>query len=150
MRYSVSTVINAPIHEVIKRFDNPELMKEWMEGLESFEHLEGTAGQPGAKSKLTFRMGRRTIEMTETITARNLPEVFAGYYEVGNVYNEVSNHFKPLSESTTEYSTTQYFRLTGGMKVIGWLFPKTFKKQSAKYLEDFKSFVERDTFRNGE
>lgn len=144
MKYSVSCVINAPIDEVVKRFDNVDLMKEWMEGLVSFEHLEGTPGQPGAKSRLVFQMGKRRIEMVETITKRDLPRIFSGYYEVNGVYNEVKNGFKAIDEHTTAYETEQYFRLSGSMKIIGWLFPNAFKKQSRKYQEDFKKFVERD------
>jgi hypothetical protein len=29
------------------------------------------------------------------------------------------------------------------MKLIGWLMPGTFKKQSQKYLDLFKSFAEK-------
>lgn len=144
MRYTVSTTINAPITEVIKRFDNADLMKEWMEGLQSFEHLEGTPGQVGARSRLKFQMGKRRFEMVETITKRDLPDVFAGYYEANGVYNEVSAHFKPVDANTTQYDSEQYFQFKGGMKVFGWLFPGLFKKQSRKYLDDFKNFVERD------
>lgn len=144
MRYTVSIDINAPLDEVIKRFDDPEKMKEWMAGLVSFEAIEGTPGQPGAKSKLVFQMGKRRIEMIETITERDLPRVFSGYYEANGVYNEVRNFFVAKDANTTTYSTEQLFNFKGGMKIIGWLFPKAFRKQSMKYLQDFKTFVERD------
>jgi hypothetical protein len=144
MKYTVSTIINAPLEEVIKRFDNVEMMKEWMPGLVKFEHLSGEPGQVGAKSKLTYQMGKRTIEMIETITERDLPRCFNGTYEAKGVYNEVGNAFEAINETTTKHSSDQYFNFKGGMKVIGFLFPGAFKKQSLKYLEDFKHFVERD------
>jgi hypothetical protein len=144
MKYAVSIEINAPIAEVIKRFDNPDLMKEWMQGLVSFEHVSGEPGQPGAVSKLVFQMGKRRIEMVETIKVRNLPEEFSGIYEAKGVYNEVGNFFTAKDEQTTFYETTQLFEFKGGMKIIGWLFPGAFKKQSLQYLKDFKAFVERD------
>ncbi|ASS49949.1 MAG: hypothetical protein A3D31_10255 [Candidatus Fluviicola riflensis] len=144
MRYTVSIDINAPLDEVITRFDDPEKMKEWMTGLVSFETIEGEPGQVGAKSKLVFKMGKRDMEMIETITERNLPERFAGYYEVKGVYNEVGNGFEAVGENITRYTSDQFFKFKGGMKIIGFLFPKMFKKQSMKYLEDFKTFVERD------
>ncbi len=144
MRYSVQTTINAPIDEVIKRFDNMEMMKEWMPSLVSFEHISGEPGQVGAKSKLTHQMGKRTIEMIETITERDLPRCFNGNYVAKGVYNEVGNAFEAIDEKTTRYVSEQYFQFKGGMKVIGFLFPGAFKKQSLKYLEDFKAFVERD------
>lgn len=144
MRYSVSIDIHAPIDEVVKRFDNPDMMKEWMKGLVSFEHLSGTPGQPGAKSKLRYQMGKREIEMIETITVRDLPARFEGTYDAQGVHNEVGNFFTAIDANTTRYETTQYFAFKGFMKVIGWLFPGAFKKQSLQYLKDFKAFVERD------
>ncbi len=144
MKYTVETTINAPIDEVIKRFDNAETMKEWMPGLVSFEHLSGTPGEVGAKSKLTYQMGKRTIEMVETITEKDLPRRFAGNYVAKGVYNEVGNGFEAIDETTTRHVSDQYFQFKGGMKLIGFLFPGAFKKQSQKYLDDFKNFVERD------
>lgn len=144
MRYSVSIDINAPLHEVVARFDDPEKMKEWMTGLVRFETIEGEPGQVGSKAKLVFKMGKRDMEMIETITVRDLPARFEGYYEVKGVYNEVGNRFEAIDEQTTRYTSDQFFQFKGGMKVIGWLFPGMFKKQSMKYLEDFKAFVERD------
>lgn len=144
MKYSVFVEINAPLDEVISRFDNVEMMKEWMEGLVSFEHLEGEPGQVGAKSKLIFQMGKRTVEMIETITVRNLPQEFSGFYEAKGVHNEVSNTFEKIGEHATLCTNTQYFEFKGMMKIIGFLFPGAFKKQSMKYLQAFKAFVERD------
>lgn len=144
MRYTVSIDINAPLNEVISRFDDPEKMKEWMTGLVSFETIEGEPGQVGSKARLVFQMGKRNLEMFETITVRDLPGRFDGYYEAKGVYNEVGNVFEAIDEHTTRQTSAQFFKFNGGMKIIGWLFPKTFKKQSMKYLEDFKAFVERD------
>jgi hypothetical protein len=36
----------------------------------------------------------------------------------------------------------QEFQFKGFMKIIGFLFPGAFKKQSLKYLVDFKQFAE--------
>ncbi|HNO23164.1 MAG TPA: SRPBCC family protein [Leptospiraceae bacterium] len=78
MKYSVEIEINLPIARVIELFDNPDNLQKWQPGLLSFEHLSGTPGQPGAKSRLTFRMGRGKMIMTETVTVRNLPDEFSG------------------------------------------------------------------------
>lgn len=142
MKYSCEIEINKPIDEVIALFDNADNMSKWMHGLVSFEHLEGTAGQPGAKSKLKFKMGKREIDMVETITVRNLPEEFSGVYEAKGVFNVVKNRFAPLSENVTKYTTEQEFQFKGFMKLIGALMPGAFKKQSMKYLKDFKHFAE--------
>ena len=81
MKYSKEIIIDLPREEVVKLFDSEENMYKWMEGLQSTEQLEGTPGQVGAKMKLSFKMGKREIDMVETITHRNLPEEFFGTYE---------------------------------------------------------------------
>lgn len=93
MKYTQEIIINKPIKEVVALFDNPNNLYEWMEGLQKFEHLSGTPGEPGAKSKLLFKMGNREIEMIETITARDLPTKFSGTYEANGVFNIQKNKF---------------------------------------------------------
>lgn len=144
MKYTCKIEINQPIDKVIKLFDNPDNMSKWMEGFESFVHLSGEAGQPGAKSKLNFKMGKRQMEMIETITVRNLPEEFSGYYEMNGVTNTIKNSFAALSETKTLYTTENefIFKKFGIMKTLAFLMPGMFKKQSMKYLEHFKKFAE--------
>ena len=144
MKYSCSITINKPIEEVIAKFDNVENLKEWMPGLQEFTHLSGEPGQPGAQSKLVFQMGKRRIEMVETVTVRDLPREFSGTYDASGVHNIVQNYFEASGETQTIYKTDQEFQFKGGMKIIGWLFPGAFKKQSMKYLTDFKAFVEKN------
>lgn len=142
MKYSVSITIDKPVDEVIALFDNVDNMKKWMDGLESYKPISGTAGEVGAKSRMEFKMGKREIKMVETITAKNLPEEFTATYEAKGVFNIVKNSFEPLPGNKTKYSTEQEFQFKGFMKLIGLLMPGAFKKQSMKYLKDFKAFAE--------
>jgi len=142
MKFTAEIEINKHIDQVIELFDNADNLSKWMEGLVRFEHLSGTPGQPGAKSKLKFKMGSREIEMIETITVRNLPHEFTGTYEAKGVFNIVKNRFEKISENKTRYITGQEFQFKGFMKIIAFLMPGAFKKQSMKYLNDFKNFVE--------
>ena len=144
MKYSCEIKISKPIDEVIAKFDNIDNMKHWMEGLQSWEHLSGTPGEVGAKMRLSFQMGKRKIDMVETVTVRNLPHEFSGTYDANGVHNIVKNYFRPVDENTTLYSTDQEFQFKGFMKLIGALMPGAFKKQSMKYLQDFKNFVEKN------
>lgn len=143
MKYTNEIEINLPINRVVALFDDPENLKHWQPGLQSFEHVSGTPGQPGAKSRLKFKMGKREIEMIETITRRNLPEEFAGTYDAKGVHNIVSNRFIPLGENKTKWVTDNEFQFSGFMKLMGWFMPGAFKKQSQKYLEQFKAFAEK-------
>lgn len=143
MKYTSEIEINQPIDKVINLFDNADNMKKWMEGLQSFEHLSGTPGQVGAKSKLVFKMGKRELEMIETITVKDLPREFSGSYEAKGVFNIVKNKFIALPDNRTRYISEQEFQFKGFMKLFGLLMPGAFKKQSMKYLTDFKQFAEQ-------
>lgn len=142
MKYTVEIEIEKPVDEVVKLFDSVENLYDWMEGLKKFEHLEGEAGEVGAKSRLTFQMGKREIVMIETITEKNLPKKFAGTYEAKGVWNSVSNSFEPVRENKTLYISEQEFKMGGFMKIFAFLMPGAFKKQSMKHLQAFKNYAE--------
>lgn len=143
MKYTSEIEINKPVEKVIEIFDDPANMDKWMEGLQSFENLSGKPGQVGSKAKLKFKMGSREIEMIETVTVRNLPHEFTGTYEAKGVFNTVKNRFFSLPGNRTRYVTEQEFQFKGFMKIIGFLMPGAFKKQSMKYLSAFKKFAEQ-------
>lgn len=142
MKFTCSIEINLPVSRVVELFDDPANLPKWMDGLQSFEHLEGTPGQPGAKSKLVFQTGSRRMEMIETITVRNLPKEFSGTYDAGGVHNIVKNYFESLPGNRTRYTSEQEFQFKGFMKVIGFFMSGAIKKQSQKYLDNFKTFAE--------
>ena len=142
MQYTVSIDLDLPRERVIELFDNSENLYKWQRGLVSFEPLEGEPGHPGAKSKMVFKMGKRNIDMVETITKRELPEAFDGTYDAKGVYNIVKNRFIELGPDKTRWDSDQEFQLKGFMRVIGFLMPGAFKKQSLKYMQDFKAFAE--------
>lgn len=144
MKYELEIEINQPRAKVIELFDSTENLKEWQCGLESFEHVSGTPGEVGAVSHLVFQMGKRRMEMTETVTVRNLPDEFSGTYEAPGMWNLVENFFIVKDENTTNYKSVQTFKgLTFMMKAMLFLMPGAFKKQSLKYMNHFKEFVEK-------
>jgi hypothetical protein len=106
--------------------------------------MSGEPGHPGAKSRLKYKMGNREIEMIETILTRNLPEEFSGTYDAGPVYNIVKNSFVPLDEDKTRWKVYQEFKFSGFMRIIAWLRPGSFKKQSMEHMGLFKEFAEGD------
>jgi hypothetical protein len=142
MKYSVSIVINLSREKVVELYDNPNNMKYWQEGFISCELQSGTARQEGAKSRLKYKMGKGEMEMMETIKKRDLPNSFSTTYEAKSVWNEVNDSFEALSDNSTRWLSQHEFRFSGFMKIIGFLMLGMFKKQSYKYLEDFKRFAE--------
>jgi carbon monoxide dehydrogenase subunit G len=142
MKYTCSIDIDKPIDDVIRLFDNPDNLKYWQPGLLSYEHLSGTPGELGARAKLHYKMGKREIEMIETVIKRDLPHEFTGSYETNGVVNISKNFFEPINEKRTRYTSEQEFKLSGFMKIMGWFMPGSFQKESEKYLRQFKDFAE--------
>ncbi len=141
MKYVCEVSLDLPRDRVIELFDSTENLYKWQPSLQSFDHLSGEPGHPGAKSKLVYLEGKRRIEMIETITRRNLPDEFSGTYEAKGVKNVVINRF--LDESgKTRWITEQEFQFSGVMKLIAPFMRGAFPKQTRKFLNQFKDFAE--------
>jgi len=143
MKYIHSIDINLPREKVIELFDNPDNMKHWQPGLISYEHIEGDQGKPGAKMRLNYKIGRREVEMIETILIHNLPGELSGTYEAKGVWNKIKNTFTEKDPWTTTWKAENEFKFKGFMKIMATLMPSAFKKQSYKYMKFFKEFAEK-------
>ncbi|MCB9224886.1 MAG: SRPBCC family protein [Crocinitomicaceae bacterium] len=144
MKYSHAIIIELPREEVIKLFDNEENMFKWMRGLESVEHLSGDKGMEGAKMELRFNNGKRTMGMVETIIKRNLPDHISFLYEAKGVQNWNDNHFEAIEENQTKWTQNNVFKFKGMVWFFALLMPGMFKKQSLRYMFDFKKFAEAE------
>lgn len=142
MKYSNEIEIALSRNEIIQKFNNEENMKHWQKGFVSIEHLSGEKGKTGATSKLTYKMGKREVEMIETITNIDLPSTFHLTFDAKNVYNIQENHFEELPNGHTKWISKNEFKFSGFMKVMGFLMPGAFRKQSLAYMNDFKVFAE--------
>jgi carbon monoxide dehydrogenase subunit G len=142
MRYTTEVTINLPRERVIELFDDVDNLKKWQPGLQSFEHISGEPGQPGAKSRLVYDMNGRKIEMIETITSRNLPDEFSGTYDAKGVHNVMVNRFYADSPDRTRWVTESEFQFGGFMRLLGLFMRGSFPKQTRKTMEDFKRFAE--------
>jgi len=145
MKYSLEIDIQLPRSRVVELFDSTENLKEWQPGLLSFEHLSGEPGEVGAKSKIIYRMGKRDCEMIETITVKNLPDEFTGTYDSDGIWNEVKNRFVEVDDNTTKWVSDVEFKSEKlMMKLMMFLLPGMFKKESFKFMQNFKAFAERE------
>jgi hypothetical protein len=114
---------------VIEPFDDPTNLPRWQKGLQSFEAISGTPGQLGAKSRLVFDTNGRKMDVSETITVRNLPGEFSGPDEAPGVSNINKNFFCEVGPNQTRYVNEQESQFSGLMKVVGFFMRGTRKKQ---------------------
>ena len=143
MKYTCKLVINLPRERMVELFDDPENMVKWMDGLQSFEHVSGTPGKPGAQSRLTFaRDNGETFDMIETLTRYNLPDEISGTYETEGVCNVIENRFVEDGPNATRWIADNVFEFGGFMRIASWFMRPLFKRQSLKIMQSFKVFAE--------
>ena len=142
MRYTNEIEIALPRERVVELFDDVDNLYKWQRGLKSFKHVSGEPGQPGARSEMIFQMGKRTVEMIETIVARDLPDRFSATFDAKGVRNLVENTFEDLDGERTRWVSHNEFQFKGFMKVMAFLMKGAFPKQSLKFMQDFKAFAE--------
>lgn len=142
MRYELYVDIDCPAADVLEIMMNPDNIKCWQRGFISLTPIKGTAGQEGAKSLLKYKIGNRDVEMTETITKLDLPRELHLTYQTNGVFNVQENYFYETDQGT-RWTTVSEFKFNSiFMKIMGFLMPGAFKKQSLRYMHDFKNYME--------
>ena len=84
------------------------------------------------------------MEILETILKNDLPQEFTGLYEHKHMSNTMSNRFESIDENKSRWiADVEYTRFSGLIpKLLASLFPGMFKKQTQKWLSQFKVFAE--------
>lgn len=143
MKYTTEITVELSRDEFLKKLDNPENMKYWQKGLIFYKILSKNPEEEGAKMELHYKMGSREMVLIETIIKRNLPYEMHMTYDTKGVHNIQKNYFKETDMKTTKWISESEFQFSGFMmKMMGFLMPGAFKKQSRQYLQDFKAFAE--------
>ena len=80
--------------------------------------------------------------MIETITQRDLPDLFAATYEAKGVWNEAIHRFSDSPTGGTHWELETEFRFSGIMWLIAKVMPKMFRKETMASMQRFKAFAE--------
>lgn len=140
MIYKVEIEINLKRDDFLEKFQDIEILKQWQEGLESIDLIEGKKGEVGSKNILTYNNKGKVTELTETILKKDLPDRFDFLYEAKGVENVAVNFFFDKGDKTIWIAQHQFF-FKGFMKVF-YLFKGMFIKQTTKDMKRFKEIVE--------
>jgi len=102
---------------------------------------------PGSKYQIQYG-GKRPFELIETLQIYEMPHRFKGLYEHKKMSNTMDNQFESLTENSTRWTAEiEYIILKGPLlKLFAWLMPGMFKKQTQKWLDQFKEYAERYNF----
>ena len=144
MKFECSTIINLPLEKTVALFNNEANLYHWQDGLQRIDHLEGVPGQVGARSRMFFKNKKYEFELIETILVSNLPYELKGLYQHEHMDNTMSNHFSALDKQRTLYEARiEYLEFKSFMpKLMSFIMPGMFKKQTQKWLDQFKLFAE--------
>ncbi len=147
MKFKGSIEIDKPQEVVALFFINPDYLGEYQEGFLRKELVSGNVGEKGAISKMYYAMGKREMELTETVIANNLPNVFEGHYHHKHMDNTMKCTFTALEPNKTLYeSEIEYTRINWVMpRLMAILFPGMYKKPAQRWLNNFKAFVEKQS-----
>ena len=108
MKYTTEIVVDVPREEFIKKMDDPDNMKHWQQGLIGYEQLSASPGQEGSRMSLSYEMGKRKMDLVETIIKKALPEEIHMTYETKGVHNIQKNYFKEEGEKPVGYPNRNF------------------------------------------
>ncbi len=145
MKYICTIEIDLPIERVSTLWADERNFHHWQDGFQSITLLEGEKDAVGAKSKIVLQHGKRRMELLETIITNNLPQERKASYEHIHMTNTQATRFESISDEKTRYiSEVEYNQFNGFLpKLMAKLVPGMFKKQSQKWIGQFKAFAEK-------
>lgn len=145
MKYTLDIVIDAPLNICAKTFSITENMINWQTELISIAHISGNPNEFGARMKLNFKIGKRQMPIIETITHKDLPHALHCTYASKDMDYIQENYFSATLDNKTKWtSINEYTPLNFKMRLMLWTMPQTFKKQSLRFMKDFKNFAEKE------
>jgi len=144
MKYKCTVEINAPIKKVVNLWCDENHFEKWQDGFHSIECISGKVNSVGAKSKILLQQGKKKMELIETIITNDLPNEKKALYEHIHMTNTQTTKFESVSEGRTLYiSEVEYTKFIGLIpNLMAIFFPGVFKKQSQKWMNQFKMFAE--------
>ena len=144
MNYTCTIIVDLPLEKTAELWNNEAHFSHWQDGFQSIELLSGTANTKGAKSRILLE-GKQKMELIETIISVDLPHKKVAMYEHIHMTNTQTTRFTAIDSTKTEFtSIVEYTKFNGFMiKVMAKLFPSMFKKQSQKWMNQFKEFAEK-------
>ncbi|AHC16272.1 SRPBCC family protein [Salinispira pacifica] len=142
MKYQNEIYIDLPRERLTRIFMDPVHMEQWQEGLQRRDHLEGDSGKEGSRTRIKYKLGKDELEMEEEILRDQLPDEITFLYRVRGVENTCENHFESRETGGTRWIQINDFRMRGFMKLMAFLAPGAFRKQTEEDMKRFKEYAE--------
>lgn len=141
--YMVKVEIDKPVQEVFAKFQDAELLKEWIPEVKSIDVIEEKPGKVGSTYKMVIENQGQEITMTEKVLAFVENEKITFYFDAEQMLKTDDYNFSSEGNKTI---ITQDSKVTAKSYILGCTFPwfkGNFKKISQDYLERFKVIAEK-------
>ena len=139
---SVEVLIEKPVEVVFATLLDDEKTKEWLTGFDGIETLEGTAGEVGCRSKVSFSQKGRTVELIETILSRTDNEEISFQFESKPMVAFTQVRLTPEWKSTRLTATTRVEPKGWINRLLLPLMKSAMRNRQAQDYERFKGVVE--------
>lgn len=141
--YTVKIKIDKPIEEVFSKFQDQELLKEWIPEVKSIDIIEEKPGKIGSTYKVVVENQGQEIAMTEKVLAYVENEKITFHFDAEQMLKTDDYTFTSEGNRTI---VSQDSRVTAKSYMLSCTFPwfkSNFKSISQEYLNRFKAVVEK-------
>lgn len=146
MSLQCTIIIEKPVAQTVSLYLDPKFFGQWQKSFQSYEPLLGERYSQSSTARLVYLNGERRIELTETILSNNLPNKLDVFYDHEHMSNKLLTRFEPLPGNRTQIMYEPYDihfkRLLP--KILSPFIKGKFRKEAQKWLDNFKSFAERN------
>lgn len=120
MRVEHTEVIEAPVADVWKAFEDPSVFQQWQTNLLEYEQLEGSFTKVGGVARMKAKQVGTTNELTVTVVERDARKRMVKYhYEGAQAPFEILNRFRALDGGGTEWTATLDVQLSLLTRALG-------------------------------
>jgi uncharacterized protein YndB with AHSA1/START domain len=98
-------VIERPVKDVFRAFEDPEVIAAWQDNLLEFEQLEGSFDKTGGVARMKVKQVGMTNDLTVTVLDRDARRHTVKYhYEGAQAPFTIANTFKAVGDGSTEWT----------------------------------------------
>jgi hypothetical protein len=144
MKLNFEQTMDASLATVWAAFNDSSIKGRWQQNFESYTHMSGDPGRPGAVSELTFNENGKMVVIIETITESRAPDFLSAKYESKYSSTVIVNHFKSIDENTTRWTTWCNFTFKGFMKIMALFIAGTIRNRTEDDMHRFELLVRTD------
>lgn len=118
-------------------------MRAWQPGLIDIEANAKMKRVEGLVTKLTYRWGRRSFAVAETVLHASPPDLYKVRYVLKGMHHTITHSFESIGSSATAWTADSEIRFRGFMRLFGHRLQAGLAEQNRILMENFKRYLEQ-------